>query len=109
MADKYHCTSCGRRFVDWGAKKLEFKCPTSDCNQSDLLLLDSDNFLTETKPKAKRSVKRKTPVLIANPEEKASELDDKSDFTEDHDLAEGVDSEADDDDSDDEHVKLEKE
>jgi hypothetical protein len=30
MPVKYHCPSCGRRFTDWGAEKLGFKCPP-DC------------------------------------------------------------------------------
>jgi hypothetical protein len=27
MAVKYECPKCGRRFIDWGAEKLGFKCP----------------------------------------------------------------------------------
>lgn len=27
MAVKYQCPKCDRRFVEWGAQKLEFKCP----------------------------------------------------------------------------------
>lgn len=27
MAVKYECPKCGRRFIDWGAEKLGYKCP----------------------------------------------------------------------------------
>ncbi len=27
MAVKYECPKCGRRFTEWGAEKLGFKCP----------------------------------------------------------------------------------
>lgn len=27
MTVKYECPKCNKRFVEWGAKKLEFKCP----------------------------------------------------------------------------------
>ncbi|MFM1921708.1 MAG: hypothetical protein RLZZ303_3342 [Candidatus Hydrogenedentota bacterium] len=27
MAVKYECPKCGRRYIDWGAEKLGYKCP----------------------------------------------------------------------------------
>ena len=30
MAVKYECPKCGRRFAEWGAEKLGFKCPLDD-------------------------------------------------------------------------------
>lgn len=30
MAPKYQCPKCGRRFAEWGAEKLGFKCPQDD-------------------------------------------------------------------------------
>jgi hypothetical protein len=30
MAVKYTCPKCGRRFTEWGAEKLGFKCPKDD-------------------------------------------------------------------------------
>lgn len=30
MPVKYECPKCGRRFAEWGAEKLGFKCPQDD-------------------------------------------------------------------------------
>ena len=35
MAVKYHCRKCGKRFIDWGAEKLGFKCP--DCENEQVV------------------------------------------------------------------------
>jgi DNA-directed RNA polymerase subunit RPC12/RpoP len=35
MAIKYQCRKCGKRYVDWGAEKLGFKCP--DCDGEELV------------------------------------------------------------------------
>ena len=34
MASKYLCPQCERKFIDWGAEKLGFKCP--DCEDTEL-------------------------------------------------------------------------
>lgn len=73
MAVKYHCPTCGRSFVDWGAIKLEFKCPTEGCSHAALVLPGVGTTNIGVKPKSKRS--KKTLVPITNPEERISELD----------------------------------
>ncbi|HOZ45028.1 MAG TPA: hypothetical protein PLO37_05265 [Candidatus Hydrogenedentes bacterium] len=30
MPIKYHCPRCGRKYVEWGAEKLGFRCPDCD-------------------------------------------------------------------------------
>lgn len=30
MPVKYQCAKCGRRFADWGAERLGFRCPQDD-------------------------------------------------------------------------------
>jgi DNA-directed RNA polymerase subunit RPC12/RpoP len=57
MPIKYHCPSCNRRFVDWGAEKLEFKCP--DCDGEKLILVgaDKESGTAAQKPSLKRSAK----------------------------------------------------
>ena len=57
MPIKYHCPSCNRRFVDWGAEKLEFKCP--DCEGEKLILVgaDKESGAASQKPSLKRSAK----------------------------------------------------
>ena len=49
MASKYICSQCERKFVDWGAEKLEFKCP--DCDDSPLEVI---GFTPAAKAKAKK-------------------------------------------------------
>ena len=75
MAVKYFCPNCERRFVEWGAQKLDFKCPTEGCEQKTLLLLGSADLDGEDKPKAKRPKKAKSIVPLTNPEDDISELD----------------------------------
>jgi DNA-directed RNA polymerase subunit RPC12/RpoP len=79
MAVKYQCPKCERRFVDWGAEKLGFKCP--NCDDSDLFRMGSDDA-----PKLAPSLKRKSkPVVAADPEEALVGIEDKED-----DATEGV-------------------
>lgn len=53
MTVKYHCPKCQRRFVDWGAQKLEFHCP--DCKE-DLVLVGGTTGKTKSKPSLRRNV-----------------------------------------------------
>ena len=59
VAVKYICPKCGRRFVDWGAEKLQYKCPSEACKEEPLVLLGSDEEAQEDRPPLKRSRKRK--------------------------------------------------
>lgn len=60
MTVKYHCPKCERRFVDWGAKKLEFMCP--DC-EKELVMLGGSTGKTKSKP----SLRRPAPVADTGP------------------------------------------
>ncbi len=75
MAVKYFCPKCERRFVEWGAQKLDFKCPTEECEQETLVLVGSTDLDGEDKPKAKRVKKAKSIVPLTNPEDDIAELD----------------------------------
>lgn len=75
MAVKYICPVCGRRFVDWGAEKLGFKCPGDDCKDETLIVVGSSGEEKEDKPSLKRSRKRKTITPPAAPEADIAEMD----------------------------------
>ena len=110
MAVKYHCPACGRRFVEWGAKKMEFICPSEGCDQVKLILSDSDSFSVEAKPKTKRTRRSKSIVPVTNPEESPSELDNVFSLTDAHDFSDETNKDIDDvDEEEDEPVILEKE
>ncbi len=59
MAVKYYCPLCGRRFVDWGAEKLQYKCPSETCNEEPLIKVGETVAEPEAKPDLKRTKKRK--------------------------------------------------
>lgn len=56
MAIKFQCPRCGKRYVDWGAEKLGFKCP--DCKDQDLLRIGLSGDDAEARPKLKRKALR---------------------------------------------------
>ena len=59
MAVKYHCPKCEKRYVEWGAEKLGFKCP--ECDGEALLLVgQADAKPAPKKPKLKRKSKSKS-------------------------------------------------
>ncbi|NIA15251.1 MAG: hypothetical protein GWP08_14370 [Nitrospiraceae bacterium] len=66
MPVKYICQECGKRFVDWGAEKLGYRCP--DCKDSELVRASEHQAAKPKKPKP--SLKRK-PRKNANGEAKA--------------------------------------
>lgn len=76
MAVKYFCPKCGRRFVEWGAQKLEFKCPTETCDEEPLVLPGAVELEADEKPKVKRAKKAKSIVPLTNPEDDIAEMDD---------------------------------
>lgn len=59
MGVKYHCPKCGKRFVDWGAKKLEFKCP--DCEDGQLVRFGGPESKPPKRPSLKRAASRAKP------------------------------------------------
>lgn len=56
MAVKYHCRKCGKRFVEWGAEKLGFKCP--DCENEELVRVGVADEKVVRKPSLKRRPRR---------------------------------------------------
>ncbi|MCH7959764.1 MAG: hypothetical protein IID08_06520 [Candidatus Hydrogenedentes bacterium] len=73
MAVKYTCPKCNKRFIDWGAKKLDFKCP--DCKDEALVLVghESSQSRSAKRPSLKRttrsSVKKPPPAPVPVVEE----------------------------------------
>ncbi len=55
MPVKYICQKCAKRYVDWGAEKLKYRCP--DCEDSELVRASEHEA---PKKKAKASLKRKS-------------------------------------------------
>jgi DNA-directed RNA polymerase subunit RPC12/RpoP len=52
MSVKYQCPKCGKRFVDWGAEKLGYKCP--NCPEEELVRLGPVDGQAVPHPKLKR-------------------------------------------------------
>ncbi len=63
MASRYICRQCERKFIDWGAEKLGFKCP--DCDDMELTPI-------EFEPAAKAKAKKKKPALKRGAKKKAT-------------------------------------
>jgi len=55
-AKKYHCRKCGRRFIDWGAEKLNYKCP--DCDGEELVRVGGVIDGSTKRPSLRRKVRR---------------------------------------------------
>lgn len=60
MPVKFHCPKCGRRFVDWGAEKLGFKCP--DCDDEELVRVGVSEERPSRRASAKRGPRRVVPA-----------------------------------------------
>jgi hypothetical protein len=56
MAIKYQCRSCGKRYMDWGAEKLGFKCP--DCENEELVPAGQAEEKVARRPALKRKPRR---------------------------------------------------
>ena len=98
MAVKYYCPKCGRRFVDWGAEKLAYKCPGETCEGETLILPGSESAeTTDATHKAKRVKKRKAILPAVSSDIDIPELEEG--FSEDMelDIEEEVDEEAEED------------
>lgn len=98
MAVKYYCPKCGRRFVDWGAEKLEYKCPSETCEGEPLILPGSEPDEGHDAPhKEKRAKKRKAIIPSITSDIDVPDIDDE--FAEDMDVDEDddIEDEVDDD------------
>ncbi len=66
MAVKYHCKKCGKRFVDWGAEKLGFKCPDDG---EELVRAGLADDKAAKRPALKRRAKKAVPSIPLEDEE----------------------------------------
>jgi hypothetical protein len=67
MPVKFECPKCEKRFVDWGAERLDYKCP--ECDGEELVRVGS---LADDKPARKPTLKRKPkakPVKVIEAED----------------------------------------
>lgn len=107
MAVKYQCPKCGRRFVEWGAQKLDFLCPHDNmCDPAvgdeELIALVRMGAAEETKAAAPALSRRAKPA--PKPKEEVfdeEETTEEAGEEEEVDESEGDDEEGGDDDSDD--------
>jgi len=102
MPLKYYCPKCDKRFVDWGAEKLGFKCP--DCAGETLYRVgtqpEGDGAAPSlSKSAAKRKVKPRAKVA-ADDNEYGDELVGAVAVSDDDDDSLDSDVSLDDDDSD---------
>lgn len=112
MAIKYECPKCGRRFADWGAEKLGFKCPMDDscppdqragdsAEEIELVRLGSqDDQLTPRRATTKRVQKRAVdvkPLENQDPEIEDDAVDDVFEADDIGDDADDLDEAGDDD------------
>lgn len=67
MSVKYHCRKCGKKYIDWGAEKLGFKCP--DCDGEELIRFGQGEERAAKRPSLRRRVTRKAAVPLAVPNE----------------------------------------
>lgn len=70
MPLKYYCPKCEKRYIDWGAEKLEFKCP--ECNGEALIRVgtapeNSGDAPTLSKSAAKRKAKPRAKAPRSEP------------------------------------------
>ena len=60
MPIKYHCPNCGKRYVEWGAEKLGFKCP--ECEGEELIRMGLPSDRPARRPSLKRILRKAAPV-----------------------------------------------
>ncbi|HOV61055.1 MAG TPA: hypothetical protein PK349_08340 [Candidatus Hydrogenedentes bacterium] len=68
MAGKYYCPKCHRKFIDWGAEKVGFRCPSKGCDGEPLKLIDPKTLENMEKPKVKKPKRKKERVVPVSSE-----------------------------------------
>lgn len=87
MAVKYQCPKCDRRFVDWGAEKFGFKCPTDG---EDLLRVGSAIDMAPSVNSLKRRPKKiDTRTALYDDDVDASTFGDSFEEDIDEEIVEG--------------------
>ncbi len=76
MAQKYACTKCGKKFVDWGAEKIKAGEGCDDCKGEFLELVGFD--AAQAAPKKKPSLTRKRAAAAKRPKRVAANKARKS-------------------------------
>ncbi|MBI4556252.1 MAG: hypothetical protein HY706_01595 [Candidatus Hydrogenedentes bacterium] len=69
MPVKYHCPKCNKRFVEWGAEKLGFKCP--DCKNEELVRVGVAEDRPMKRPTLKRGTRKAAPIAPVVEEDEA--------------------------------------
>lgn len=93
MPVKYYCPKCDRRFVDWGAEKLGYKCP--DCEDKVLIRLgQQEEQPAPAPPRLSRRPKRPDKPVV---DDDIESIDGEEEFEEEEGLAESDDIELADD------------
>ena len=79
MPVKYECSKCGRRFTEWGAEKVGFKCPKDQWSPADhpddleLVRVGTSDEGFSRRPTLKRAPRKlapkKTPKVQLNEDE----------------------------------------
>ena len=71
MSVKFECPKCGRRFTEWGAEKIGFKCPPDEWSahdgdeEAELVRVGASNKAGSKKPSLKRPTKKVPPMVAA--------------------------------------------
>jgi len=101
MPIKYQCPKCQRRFAEWGAEKLGFKCPKDDLcpplkedDNFELVRLGSTEETTIKRPSVKRKAKRPVREVVAVPAPEEVEEEPVADDVVDTDDDAGDDDDA---------------
>ena len=77
MPVKYECPKCGRRFTEWGAEKVGFKCPKDQwCTKDHPEDVELVRVGTSDEGLSRRPTLKRTPRKIAQPKQPAVELDE---------------------------------
>lgn len=101
MPLKYYCPKCDKRFIDWGAEKLGFKCP--DCKDETLYRVGTqpegeNGAPVLSKSAAKRKTKAKSKVSAGvSAGESDDDMSDLVSSSDDDSMDEDVDLDDDDD------------
>ncbi len=100
MAVKYECPSCGKRFVEWGAEKLGFRCP--HCENEELVKIGGQGTQrSSAKPTLRRRAKLHERGEPADNGDSSEIEDDETELDDEDDAADELPDDFDDDDDDD--------
>jgi hypothetical protein len=108
MPVKYECPKCGRRFTEWGAEKVGFKCPRDQwCTKDHPEDVELVRVGSSDEGMSRRPTLKRTPRKIAQPKQAAVELDEDEALVPDMEEIEAED-EFDDDEEEEEGVVIEE-